>query len=160
MKFGSRLLILAFALVSTAILVAPAMATSASNTLNLAGGDRLRANAWHSTAYMTTCDWETSSKVLGTHPSYADWVRCNTEIAAHGIKATFSISKSSQINVTFVSKTLYKGYWINYDNWISWSSGSVKPGYTTVWVSAKATASAHDAVFGTPSNLVAYAGAV
>lgn len=138
----------------------PAVATSASTTLRLAGGDRLQANAWHCGTYFRACSWANSAKVLGTHPKYAASVTNVSEVAVHGIVLGITISKPINIHIIYKSTTLVRSRWTNFHAWISDSSGVANVSPLSTYVSSKETASATDRVFGSPHNLVAYAGAV
>lgn len=136
----------------------PAEATSASNNLNLKGGDTLQANAWHCGTFQNSCSWANSAKVLGYHPAYASSVTNESEIQAHGISASLTIGSTVNVNIVFTSDSIVRSRWTNYHAWISDSSGEAYPDWSTTYVSSKETASAYDKIFGSPHGLVAYAG--
>src|ERR1022692_832755 len=94
-----RLSALAVAIASFAFLAAPAADaavggpsapsvvnpnTTATTTLNLAGGDQLRAGAYHCGTYVTSCSFSNYAEVLGYSPALANWVTNVTRIDAHG----------------------------------------------------------------------------
>lgn len=137
-----------------------ALATTASNELNLRGGDKLQANAFHCGVYFNHCSWSSSAKLLGNTPKRASWIRNNAEIKAHGPSAKLTLGKSINVEVEFKSKALVKTKWTNTKTWISDSSGKVSPSKTTLWVSTKSKAYAYHPRFGRPGPVVAYAGAV
>jgi hypothetical protein len=138
----------------------PAAATSASTTLNLNGGDKLQANAWHCATYWSACSWANSAKVLGCNPCYADSVTNVSEVQVHGISLDISIGSQWQVNIVYHSTGLIRSRWTNYDDWISDSSGVANVSPLSTYVSSKETASATDGIFGSPSGVVALAGAV
>ena len=137
-----------------------AQATNASNELNLVGGDRLQANAFHCTTYLRQCSWETSAKLLGDNPKNASWIQNAAELKAHGPSAKITLGKSSNVEITFKSKSLVKTRWRNTKTWISSSGGKVKPSLSTAYVSTRASATAKHPKFGTPGPVTAYAGAL
>ena len=138
----------------------PASATSASTTLNLHGGDQLQANAWHCGSYWSNCSWANSAKVLGYNPAYADSVTNVSEIQVHGVVLNLSIGDKVNVGIVYTSTGLVRSRWTNYNAWISDSSGTAQVSPLSTYVSSKETASAHDGIFGSPSGVVAYAGAV
>jgi hypothetical protein len=134
-------------------------ATSGSTTLNLSGGDKLQANAWHCGTYVRACSWANSAKVLGTHPSYADSVTNQSNIQVHGISLSISLGSTTNVSIIYHSSGLIKSKWTNYNAWISDSSGIAHVSVLSTYVSSREIASAHDAIFGSPSGVTAYAGA-
>jgi hypothetical protein len=134
-------------------------ATTGSTTLNLAGGDRLEANAWHCGTYISDCSWANSAKITGSNPSYADSVTNESDLEVHGVSVSISLGSTKNVGIIWTSETLIKSKWTNYNAWISDSSGVANVGYTSTYVSSKEIASAHDAIFGSPSDVTAYAGA-
>lgn len=147
-------------LAATALaLPAPVYATSASTRLRLNGGDVLEADAFHCTTYFRSCTWQTSAKLLGIHPARASWIQNSAEIQAHGIVPTITLGKSSNVQITFKSRSLVKTRWRNTNSWLSWSGGTVSPSFSTAWVSTRSTASAYHRIFGGP-QVQAYAGAI
>jgi hypothetical protein len=142
------------------VAASPAAATSASTTLNLHGGDQLQANAWHCGTYFSACSWANSAKVLGCNPCYAHSVTNVSEVAVHGIVLGITISKPINISIIYKSSTLVRSRWTNFNAWISDSSGVANVSPLSTYVSSKETASASDPIFGTPSGVTAYAGAV
>jgi hypothetical protein len=158
----TRKWITAVGVAGAAALAGPAVvhATSASTQLHLNGGDTLEADAFHCTSYFRHCSWQTSAKLLGTHPHRASWIQNNAEIQAHGISPKISLGKSINIEITFKSRSLVKTRWRNTRSWISWSKGKVSPSFSTAYVSTKSKAYARSHIFGKPGPVVAYAGAV
>lgn len=138
----------------------PASATGASTTLNLVGGDKLQANAWHCGTYFRACSWANSAKVLGCNPCFAGSVTNISEVAVHGIVLGITISRPINISITYRSSALVRSRWTNFNAWISDSSGVANVSPLSTYVSSKETASATDRKFGSPHGLVAYAGAV
>jgi hypothetical protein len=136
-----------------------ATATTGSSELNLRGGDKLQANAFHCGIFFSHCSWSSSAKLLGKTPDRASWIRNNAEIRAHGPSAKITLGKSSNVEIEFKSKTLIKTRWTNTKTWISDSSGKVSPSKTTTYVSTKSSAYAYHPAFGKPGPVVAYAGA-
>jgi hypothetical protein len=151
----------ALGVVAAATLTGPAAvhATNASTQLQLNGGDTLEADAFHCTSYWKHCNWQTSAKLLGTHPKLASWIQNNAEIKAHGIFPKITLGKSTNIEITFKSTTLIKTRWRNTHSWISWSKGKVSPSFSTAYITTKSTASAYHRIFGKP-RVAADAGAV
>jgi hypothetical protein len=137
-----------------------ATATTASSELNLRGGDKLQANAFHCGVYLNSCSWSTSAKLIGTTPRRASWIQNNSEIRAHGPSAKLTLGKSTNIEITFKSRSLIKTRWRNSKTWISDSNGKVSPSKTTVYVSTRSKAYASHRTFGKPGPVVAYAGAI
>ena len=155
-----RLLAAATVLCAAGAAVPSAFATKASNELNLVGGNKLQSNAFHCTTYWSACSWETSAKLLGNSPKRASWIQNAAELKAHGPSAKITLGKSSNVEITFKSKTLVKTRWRNTRTWISSSGGKVKPSKSTLYVSTRASASAYHPKFGKPGPVVAYAGAL
>jgi hypothetical protein len=156
-------LLAAFLLAVPAMLglaASPAAATSASTTLNLAGGDRLQANAWHCGTYWNSCSFANSAKVLGCNPCYASSVTNVTEVQVHGISLSLSFGSTTNIGIIFTSTGLIRSRWTNYNAWISDSSGVANVSPLSTYVSSKETASAYHPIFGSPGGLVALAGAI
>jgi hypothetical protein len=137
-----------------------ATATTGSAELNLKSGDKLQSNAFHCGTYFNSCSWSASAKLLGTTPRRASWIQNNAEIQAHGPLAKITLGKSTNIEITFKSKSLIKTRWRNTKTWISDSSGKVTPSKTTLFVSTKSKAYAYHKRFGKPGPVVAYAGAL
>ena len=137
-----------------------ASATTGSSELNLKGGDKLQANAFHCGVFWNHCSWSSSAKLLGNTPKRASWIRNNAEIRAHGPSASITLGKSTNVVIEFKSKTLVKTKWTNTKTWISDSSGKVSPSKTTTFVSTKSKAYAYHPAFGRPGPVVAYAGAL
>jgi len=130
------------AVVGAGLAIAPsASATSASNTWKLSGGDTFQVNAWHCGVYVSTCSWTASTKLLGTTPLVASWIRNRTELEAHGWSASLKISKKPEANLTMKSKGLGQVEWTNTNAWISDNSGTMKPGWTTAYVSVRSCGS-------------------
>ncbi|MGH2917170.1 MAG: hypothetical protein ACRDLS_01020 [Solirubrobacteraceae bacterium] len=136
-----------------------APATSASTELNLVGGDTLQANAWHCGTYVKSCSWQSSAKLLGYHPARARWIRNTAEIEAHGFRAKITLGKVINVEIIEKKRSLIKTRWTNRKHWISWSSGKVKPSWTTLFVSTRSSATAAHRIFGRPGPVTAYAGA-
>lgn len=136
-----------------------AWGTAASTEVNLRGGDRLQANAWHCSVYLSGCSWATSSKLLGTHPRQAAWIQNTAEIQAHGPMARITLGMNSNVEITFSSSTRINTRWRNTRSWIADSHGKVNPSLTTTFVSVRSQAVAQHQIFGNPS-VTAYAGAV
>ena len=150
---------LGVALAGAALAPVTALATSGSTELDLVGGDKLQSNAWHCGIYFNACSWKTSAKLLGSTPKRASWIQNNSEVQVHGPFAKITLGKSSNIEITFKSKTLIKTRWRNTHTWISASSGKVKPSKTTIYVSVRAKAYASHKIFGKPGPVESYAGA-
>ena len=147
-------------LLAAGIAVAPsAEATSSTTNLRLNGGDVLQVNAWHCGTYVSSCSWKTSTKVLGSHPLKASSVTNASQLQAHGWGGSISLGSSWNVTITGSSHSLVSTRWTNTNAWISDSGGVVKPGWATAWVSTRATGSARHPIFGSPSNVQAYAGA-
>jgi hypothetical protein len=135
-------------------------ATSASSELNLNGGNKLVSDAFHCTTYFRHCSWQTSAKLIGNSPKRATWIQNNASIEGHGVSAKITLGKSTNVEVTFKSKTLIKTRWRNTKSWISWSKGKVSPSFSTAYVSTTSKAYAYHKRFGKPGPVTAYAGAV
>lgn len=142
-----------------AVLPSAVGATSGQNELRLNGGDTLESNAWHCGTYFRHCSWQTSAKLVGSHPRRARWISVNTEVKAHGPSAKITLGKTTNVEITFKSSNLVRTRWINRKHWISWSGGKVSPSFSTTYVSTRSSASAYHSIFGRPHGLVAYAGA-
>ena len=142
------------------VAASPASATSASTTINLKGGDRLQANAWHCGTYLRACSWANSAKVLGCNPCFARSVTNLSEVRVHGIVLNITISKPINVSIVYRSTGLVRSRWTNTHAWISDSSGVANVSPLSTYVSSKETASASDPKFGSPHGLVALAGAV
>lgn len=140
---------------------APAVghATSASSQLDLPGGDKLEADAFHCGLYWSHCSWQTSAKLIGNHPKRATWIQNNAIIQGHGPSVKISLGKSSNVEITFKSKTMIKTRWRNTKSWISWSKGKVSPSHTTLWISTESTATAYIPVTKKAGPVSATAGA-
>jgi hypothetical protein len=138
----------------------PAGATNAHSELQLKGGDQLQANAYHCGTYFRNCSWTSSAKLLGTTPRRAKWIQNNAKVEGHGPSAKITIGKSSNVEVTFKSKTLFKTRWRNGNAFISDSSGKAHVSLTTLWVSTESLAYASHKSFGKPGPVRAYAGAL
>lgn len=145
--------VLALAVVPTA------HGTSSSSSLDLKGGNKLEANAWHCGTYVKSCSWKSSAKLLGTNPRRASWIQNNAVAKAHGPFAKLTIGKSTNVEITLKSKNLVKTRWRNSRAWISDSSGKVSPSFSTVYVSTESKAYANHKTFGSPGPVKAYAGA-
>lgn len=85
-----------------------ASATTGSSELNLKGGEKLQANAFHCGVFWNHCSWSSSAKLLGNTPKRASWIRNNAEIRAHGPSASITLGKSTNVVIEFKSKTLVK----------------------------------------------------
>ena len=150
----------AVAAAATAVtLASPASATSASSDWRLAGGDTFQLNGWHCGTYVTACSWTASTKLLGYNPANARWIENKTELEAHGISASLTISKNPEATLTMVSSSLGVVRWRNYNAWISDNSGVMRPGWTTVYVSVRSCGSASVNANITVSQKCVYAGA-
>ena len=147
------------ALAALALSASPASATSASTTWNLPGGDTFQVNAWHCGTYVSACSWTTSTKLLGSTPFNASWIRNKASLEAHGISASLSISSSPSAGITWTSKSLGSVTWTNTNNWESDFSGVMKPGWTTVYVSTQSCGSAKVTSSISVSEKCVYAGA-
>lgn len=144
--------------VMAAVLPSTVGATKGDGELRLNGGDKLMSYAWHCGTYFRHCSWQTSAKLVGSHPRRARWIAVNTEVRAHGPSAKITIGKSTNVEITFKSSTLVRTRWVNRKHWISWSSGRVGPSLSTAYVSTRASASAYHRIFGRPHGVIAYAG--
>ena len=112
-------------------------------------------------SFTTTCSWSSSAKLLGSTPLRARWIKNEASVDAHGLGASLTLSKkSATVKVVGTSRSQVRTEWTNYDAWISDSSGAVKPGWLTTYVSVRSTATASHPTFGTPHGVSAYAGAL
>lgn len=120
----------------------PAQATSESASWKLKGGDTFQVNAWHCAAYLKSCSWKTSTKLLGNNPFNAIWIENRAELRAHGLNASLKISKRPSATLTMKSKSLGVVRWRNTRDWIADNSGKMNPSWTTVYVSTRSCGSA------------------
>jgi hypothetical protein len=131
------------AAVALALVAAPfAQATSASTSWRLHGGDTFQINAWHCSTYVKACSWTASAKLRGSNPSKARWIKNRALLQAHGVSASITISKDSSGSLKMVSKSLGQVTWKNTHAWIADTSGTMKPSWTTAYVSTKSCGSA------------------
>ncbi|MFC1420060.1 hypothetical protein [Streptacidiphilus cavernicola] len=149
----------AAALTAVVMATSPASATTASTTWNLPGGDTFQVNAWHCGTYVSACSWTTSTKLLGSTPFNASWIRNKASLQAHGVSASLSISSSPSASISWTSKSLGSVTWTNTNNWDSDFSGVMKPGWTTVYVSTQSCGSAKVNSSISVSEKCVYAGA-
>jgi hypothetical protein len=142
-----------------ALTAAPAHATSASTSVGIPGGNKITINAWHCGFYTTACDWKASTKMSGTNPRKAKWIQNRTELEAHGISVSITISKNPEATLTMKSRSLGEVRWKNTNANISDTYGQMKPGGTTTYVSTKSCGSAQVTSSIRVSEKCAYAGA-
>ncbi|WP_037601609.1 hypothetical protein [Streptacidiphilus rugosus] len=136
-----------------------ANATTASTNWNLPGGDVFQVNAWHCGTYVNACSWTTSTKLLGSSPYNASWIRNKASLEAHGISASLTISSSPSAGISWTSKSLGSVTWTNTNNWEADFSGLMTPGWTTVYVSTQSCGSAKVNSSISVSEKCVYAGA-
>jgi hypothetical protein len=90
---------------------------------------------------VTTCSWTASTKLLGSNPTVAQTITNRAELQAHGISASLTISKDPSATLTMTSKSLGVVRWTNTKAWIADNSGSMKPNFSTTYVSTKSCGS-------------------
>lgn len=119
-----------------------ASAKPASASWNLPGGDTFQVNAWHCGAYRTACSWNASVKLLGYHPTTARWIKNRSELRAHGIRASLTISKNPSATLTMKSRSLGVASLRNTHAWIADTSGVMSPSWSTAYVSVRSCGTA------------------
>lgn len=134
-------------------------ATSDSSTWNLPGGDKFQVNAWHCGTYVKACNWTASTKLKGTHPSKAKWIKNRALLQAHGISVSIKISKNPEATLTMKSRSLGQVSLKNTNAKIADTSGQMRPSWTTTFVSTKSCGSAQVTSKIKVSEKCVYAGA-
>lgn len=133
----------AAALSAGLLIAAPsAHATSDSATWNIPGGNKMSVNAWHCGTYVSACDWKASTKMKGSNPKKAQWIKNVADLQAHGVSVSIKISKNPEASLKMVSKSLGRVTWKNTKTWISDTSGQMRPSKLTTYVSTKSCGSA------------------
>lgn len=136
-----------------------AHATSDSGSWNIPGGNRMSVNAWHCGTYVNACDWKASTKMRGSNPKRARWIKNVADLQAHGIRVSITISKNPEATLKMVNRSLGRVTWKNSGTWISDTSGQMRPSKTTTYVSTKSCGSAQITSRIRFSTKCAYAGA-
>ncbi|WP_234440388.1 hypothetical protein [Streptomyces rimosus] len=149
----------AFAATALVLTTSPAHATSASTSVGIPGGNKISVNAWHCGFYTKACDWKASTKMSGKSPRKAKWIQNRAELQAHGVSVSIKISKNPEATLTMKSKSLGEVRWKNTNANISDTSGQMRPGGMTTYVSTKSCGSAKITNSINVSEKCAYAGA-
>lgn len=129
-----------------ALTALPASANSGSTSYGYPGGDRLEANVYIATiADWHGCgDWATSSKLHGTNPPRASWIKNTAHFHANGVGASISgVSASGSGNDQSAE-------WTNSNAWIADLSGRLCANWLTWYVSASSTAASFVPQYGSP----------
>lgn len=120
----------------------PASATSERNSWNIPGGNVLEVFGSHCNTFVRTCDWGSHTKMFGTRPYNAQWIENRTTLEAHGFRASITISAPPSAEITIHSRSMGTVRWRNFNAWTVYNSGTLRPSWSTAYVSVESCGSA------------------